>query len=201
MSRRSDTVRKAINRYNEQALLLDPPAPAVDWREIAEYTFIGEFDILRIARSDVRKERWTQKANRGAAIKYFKLCRAREEIQRLNVEVCRLLTFICEETEHTEQVIEQLSIDDPPLADELRKRWSLRSSVNAVHLQRLKILQSKAYYTGRQDYDDTAGVLQFTSNSDSQGITQLEQDDQIAAENARERDFEYVANFVANIND
>jgi len=198
MGRRSDTVKKAVNHYNEQALLLDPPAPTISWREIAEYTFIGEFDILRIARSDIRKERWTQKANRDAATKYFKLCRAREEIQRLNFEVCRLLAFIREETEHTERVIEQLSIDDPPLANELHKRWTLRSSVNAVHLQRLKILQCKAYYTGRRDYGDTAGVLQFTTSS-SQGITQLELNDQVAAENAQEKDFEYVANFVANI--
>lgn len=200
MSRRSDTVKKAVNRYNEQALLLDPPAPTVSWREIAEYTFIGEFDILRIARSDIRKERWTQKANRDAATKYFKLCRAREEIDRLNFEVCRLLAFICEETEHTEKVIKQLSIDNPPLASELRKRWTLRSSVNAVHLQRLEILQRKAYYTGRRDYGVTAGILQFMT-SDSQGITQLEHNDQVAAENVQEKDFEYIANFVANIVD
>jgi len=183
-------------------LLLDPPAPIVSWREIAEYTFIGEFDILRIARSDIRKERWTLKANRDAAVKYFKLCRAQEEIQRLNIEVCRLLAFIREETRHTKHVIEQLSINDPHLADELRRRWTLRSSVNAVHLQRLQILQSKAYYTGRRDCDgDAAGVLQFTSNSDLQGIAQLEQNDQVAAENAQERDFEYIANFVASIVD
>jgi hypothetical protein len=110
------------------------------------------------------------------------------------------LAFIREETEHTEQVIEQLSIDDPPLADELRTRWTLRSSVNAVHLQRLEILRRKAYYTGRQDYGDTAGVLQFTA-SNSPEITQLEQSDQVAAENAQEKDFEYVADFIANIVD
>lgn len=67
---------------------MDPPVPPITWEKIAEYTFIGEFDLLRITRSDIRREKWTQTAYREAAMRYFKLCRAREEIQRLDIEIC-----------------------------------------------------------------------------------------------------------------
>lgn len=193
MNRRSETVRKAINRYNEQAALLD--APVIDWQEIAGYAFIGEFETLRLARSDIRREKWVQKAHRDAGIRYFKLCRAREEIQRLNVEVRRLLTWIQDEKKHTEQIIERLSVNEPLLADELRKRWTLRSSVNAAHLQRLKILQQEDYYTGPRDCGEATGALQRTY---SDGITA---NDQITAEIQQDEDFESIADFMANIDD
>ncbi|KIL64909.1 hypothetical protein M378DRAFT_61735, partial [Amanita muscaria Koide BX008] len=140
LNRRSDAVKKAIKRYNDQAELLDPPATSITWQDIAEYTFVGEFDLLRITRSDIRKEKWTQKAYREAAVSYYKLCRAREELQRLNVEVRRLQGFIYEETRHTETVINQLTTNSPLLAEELRRRWTLRSSINMLHLQRLEQL-------------------------------------------------------------
>jgi hypothetical protein len=87
VSRRSDTVKKVIKRYNDQAELLEPPGPPVSWDQISKYTFVGEFDMLRITRSDIRQQKWTQQAYREATVTYYKLLRAREEIQRLNIEV------------------------------------------------------------------------------------------------------------------
>lgn len=53
LNRQSETVRKTIRQYNNQAELLDPPAPQITWEEIAEYSFVGEFDLPRITQSDI----------------------------------------------------------------------------------------------------------------------------------------------------
>ena len=177
--------------------MLDPPAPPVTWEEITEYTFVGEFDLLRITRSDIRKEKWTQQAYRAAAVTYFKTCRAREELQRLNIEVRRLQAFIREEAAHMDTVIERLSVDNPSLADELRYRWTLCSSINSLHLQRLRQLECQPYYTGSRELEVNVGnvaVFQLGSVSHS-----LEEEDQMAAENEQDQEFETVADFVANI--
>ena len=197
LSRRSETVRKAIKHYNDQAALLDPPTPPVTWEEIAEYTFVGEFDLLRITRSDIRKEKWTQQTYRAAAVTYFKTCRAWEELQRLNIEVRRLHAFIREEAAHMDTVIKRLSVDDPSLADELCYRWTLRSSINSLHLQRLRQLECQPYYTGSRELEANIGniaVFQLGSVSHS-----LEEEDQMAAENKQDQEFEIIVDFVANI--
>ncbi len=53
------------------------------------------------------------------------------------------------ETKHTKKVLEDLAAQDAPLAAELEYRWKLRSSVNAIHCQRLAELKAKSYFTGQ----------------------------------------------------
>lgn len=104
LQRRSEAIKNALNRYNTQAAQLDPPRPPLSWKEIVEYGFIGEFDLLRHSRQDVRSEPWTQPARREATIKYLKLCRAQEELVRLNIEMWCLRTWIHDETNLTIKV-------------------------------------------------------------------------------------------------
>ncbi|KAG1744784.1 hypothetical protein EDB19DRAFT_1826928 [Suillus lakei] len=85
---RSDAIRNALNWYNVQAAALDPPRPQLSWKNITEYSFLGKFDLLHHSRADIRELDWTKPAHREATVKYFKLCRACEEIVRLNVEIC-----------------------------------------------------------------------------------------------------------------
>ncbi|KAG1720448.1 hypothetical protein EDB19DRAFT_1898470 [Suillus lakei] len=46
LQRRSEAIRNAINWYNTQATSLIPPRPKITWKVIADYTFLGEFDLL-----------------------------------------------------------------------------------------------------------------------------------------------------------
>ena len=94
-------------------------------------------------------------------------------------------------------VIKRLSVDDPSLADELRYQWTLRSSINSLHLQRLRQLECQPYYTGSRELEANIGnvaVFQLGSVSHS-----LEEEDQMAAENEQDQEFEIIADFVANI--
>ena len=125
LQRRSEAIKNALNRYNTQAIKLTPPRPTLSWKEIVDYSFLGEFDLLRHSRADIRNEPWAHVTRREAMVKYFKLCRAQEEVTRLNIEIQRLRTFIHNETIHTTQVISQLSLSDPRLATELQQWWQL----------------------------------------------------------------------------
>ncbi|KAG2737343.1 hypothetical protein P692DRAFT_201733361, partial [Suillus brevipes Sb2] len=47
LQRRSEAIRNAINKYNVQAVALNPPRAHISWKDIADYSFLGEFDVLR----------------------------------------------------------------------------------------------------------------------------------------------------------
>ncbi|KAG2090003.1 uncharacterized protein F5147DRAFT_748280 [Suillus discolor] len=49
----SDAIRNAINRYNTQAAALNPPCSKISWKDIADYGFVAEFDLLRYSRNDI----------------------------------------------------------------------------------------------------------------------------------------------------
>lgn len=128
-----------------------PPRPKLTWKDIVEYSFLGEFDLLRHSRTDICNHDWTTPAHREATVKYFKLRRAHEEIQRLNVEVRRLRTAIHDEQVNTIATIDRLLETDRTLAVELKSRYQARAAVNAVHLFRLDQLKSQHAFSGKWD--------------------------------------------------
>jgi len=148
LQRRSDAIRKAINRYNTQAAALNPPHPKISWKDIVGYGFLGEFDLLRHSRNDIRSSDWSKPIHRDATTKFYRLCRAHEEITRLNVEVRRLCTAIHDEDIQVSAVIQNLLISDPPLACELQRQWRLRAAVNAVHCYRLDCIENLPGFSG-----------------------------------------------------
>ncbi|KAG2121294.1 hypothetical protein DEU56DRAFT_701963, partial [Suillus clintonianus] len=123
LQRCSDTIRNTINWYNTQAAALVPPRPKPAWKDIVKYSFLGEFDLLCHLRTDIQDADWTAPAHREATVKYFKLQRAHEKIQCLDIEVRRLRMAIHAEKIKTNTTIEQLLATNPPLAVELRRQW------------------------------------------------------------------------------
>ncbi|TDL13893.1 hypothetical protein BD410DRAFT_694170, partial [Rickenella mellea] len=148
LQRRSEAIRNALARYNNHAASLSPPRPQLTWKEIVDYGFLGEFELLKNSRRDIREEAWSQPAHREATVKYFQLQRAREEIEWLNVEVRRLRTAMRDEELEVKSVLEDLSSSSPFLAAELRKRWALRSMVNSIHKARLNRIAALPGFSG-----------------------------------------------------
>jgi hypothetical protein len=87
LQKRSSAIRTALDCYNTAALALNPPRLPLKWDEVVEYAFISDFDLLRDAHQEIRHCPWATPAGRLAMDTYFKLLRAREEIDRLNVEI------------------------------------------------------------------------------------------------------------------
>ncbi|KAG1832774.1 hypothetical protein EV424DRAFT_1312495, partial [Suillus variegatus] len=74
LQRHSDTIRNAINRYNIQAASLIPLRQKIAWKDIADYSFLGEFELLRDSHTDIQDKDWARPAHCEATTKYFKLC-------------------------------------------------------------------------------------------------------------------------------
>ncbi|KAG2116141.1 hypothetical protein DEU56DRAFT_748433 [Suillus clintonianus] len=137
-----------------------PPRPKLAWKDIVKYNFLGEFDLLRHSHTDIRDTDWTAPAHHEATVKYFKLQRAREEIQCLDIEVRHLCTAIHDEKIKTNTTKEQLLVANPPLAVELRRRWQARAAINTIHLYQLNQLESQLGFSGRRGVGvQLAGLL------------------------------------------
>ena len=115
-----------------------------------EYSFLGEFDLLRHARNDVCQENWAKLANHKATIQYLGLLRAREELARLEVEIPRLHTRMVDEQLEYEDAIKRTEPVNTPLAGELQNHWVRRQLVNEVHERRLHWIVKLPEYRGLQ---------------------------------------------------
>ncbi|KAG1822782.1 uncharacterized protein BJ212DRAFT_1445004 [Suillus subaureus] len=116
LQRRSDAIQNAINKYNVQATALNPSRPCLSWKDIADYSFLGEFDPT----------------HREGSVKFFKLRHAYEEVEHLNIEVHHLQTAIHDEGAQISTTINKILDSNPLLGWELQKHWKLHSAVFKV---------------------------------------------------------------------
>ncbi|KAI0640945.1 hypothetical protein C8Q79DRAFT_1014781 [Trametes meyenii] len=147
---RGKAIRTALKKYNILALQMSPPAPTLLWKDVVTYSFIGEFDLLRNAysRRDILASLWTTPRNREVAVKYFKILRAREELKRVDSEVCRLETSIELERREYELAIDSATTCDLDLASELRARFRSRRRVQMIHVARIAKIRTLPGYIG-----------------------------------------------------
>lgn len=148
LATRSEAIKTAIKKYNSLARALDPPRETLEISKVLEYTFLAEFDLLKNSRDDVRTCPWATPVNREYTQRYFRVQAAREEIIRLNVEICRLATSIEDESSFFPQKIAQLQVSDPSLATVVEQRWKLRQAVNEIHLRNLSKASKLPGFTG-----------------------------------------------------
>ena len=77
----------ALDKYNAMAPLQHPPHPTLDYAEVASYSLLGDFELLKHSRMEILQKPWSVPANQEVADKYFKILGARMEIHRLNIEI------------------------------------------------------------------------------------------------------------------
>lgn len=212
---RSSTIRSALDRYNAAALSLTPPRRTLKWDEVIEYAFLADFDLLRDARQDISQRPWATPAARQATDLYFKMCRAKEEVLRLNNEIRRLVTYIHDEERYLQDCYTQLEPSCPALAHQISLRRLVRSRANAHLLQRMADIARLQGFSGsinigestKKSLGDSASVphaqipdelnvlqdfrespsFRVTSNSaDMQDELEDEEDDAVAIEEAVE---------------
>lgn len=111
---------------------------------------------------------------------YFKLCRAREELDRIRLEAKRLLTFITDEELFLRKSLASLTATNPDLAFQLDRRLTLFTSINHIHYERLRLfgirdnsapglIPGKAKFTSNLITSmDLDGELQLDGDGDSE---------------------------------
>ncbi|KAF8184026.1 hypothetical protein K438DRAFT_1598864 [Mycena galopus ATCC 62051] len=93
-AKQSKAIWNTLNRYNTVAEVLDPPGRLLTWAEVVDYTFLSNFDILRNPDTTSSIRAWATPAAHQLLDSYNKLERAREEIQRLNIEIRHFVTHM-----------------------------------------------------------------------------------------------------------
>lgn len=129
---------------------MDPPAPRLEWKQLMEYTFISEFELLKHAGShrDITTEPWASPINREMTTKHFKIIRAHEEVTRLNIEAHRLRTSIRDEHQTFEHSIAQTRESDPSLAFKIQRLYNVRRRVNITHSRVLDDIDALPGFSG-----------------------------------------------------
>ncbi|KAJ3736164.1 hypothetical protein DFJ43DRAFT_1129763 [Lentinula guzmanii] len=113
---RSKAIQEAVRTYNTAAAKLSPPREALSYDEVVEKAYVSELDFLKDTDSNIHEKIWAVPANRVLMTEYFKLFRASEELDRLHVEIHRLLTYMKEEQEYLRAVELNISENNPQLA-------------------------------------------------------------------------------------
>jgi hypothetical protein len=145
---RCKAIKNALDEYNSCAIKLSPPRPTLTWTKVVDAVHLAELDILRDTRQDIRTLKWAQPAQREAMDIYFGLKRANEELPRLNMEIRRLLTFMCDDHVDYYRAVQRWIIADPPLAHELSTQWEYRDVIHEKIFRRLQQTAKLQGFTG-----------------------------------------------------
>ncbi|KAF8577527.1 hypothetical protein K439DRAFT_1533176 [Ramaria rubella] len=121
MKAHSQAIRTAIKHYNDAAMALQPARATLDPKDVLDYVFLAEFDLLRDACNNIRNQPWVQAPECLASVTYFKIRCSHEEKARVEVEACRLRTSIHDESQHFMNILDTLRVTDPLLAHQLTK--------------------------------------------------------------------------------
>ncbi|THU93778.1 hypothetical protein K435DRAFT_820167 [Dendrothele bispora CBS 962.96] len=145
---RSQAIRTALTNFNAAAAALKPPRRQLDWEQVVECTFLADFDLLRDVRQDVRGKRWAEPHVRMVMDRYFKIVRAREEIERLNMEIRRVATYLDDEDNFLLTKAEELAPTDPDLAYQVLVYHRRRERFYDLHWKRLHEIAKLPGFSG-----------------------------------------------------
>ncbi|KAL0566356.1 hypothetical protein V5O48_015664 [Marasmius crinis-equi] len=146
---RAKAIQNALDAYNEAAVIMDPPRPILQWRDVLDMATLADFDLLKATHLDLTNVAWAQANNRECMRLHFGLKRAREEIGRLNVEISRLLTFMIDEHADYHHAIAQAhDAGQLDLAAELERRRCVSVEINGHIAIRLVQTSELEGFTG-----------------------------------------------------
>ncbi|KZP18222.1 hypothetical protein FIBSPDRAFT_1046284 [Athelia psychrophila] len=160
---RSRAIGTALTNYNRLAKTLDPPREDLDFQEILHYSSLAEFDLLRDTRNNVQTRIWAQPTYRLAMASYYKVQCAHKELERTNIEIVRLRTFIRD--------------DGSGLATVLAHKWQLRSAINNIHLNRLDAVADLPGYTGSRHCGTRIGGAEVVLEEGDRRVTMTDDGD------------------------
>ncbi|KAJ6489101.1 hypothetical protein C8R45DRAFT_1053342 [Mycena sanguinolenta] len=145
---RSTAIWNAIDHYNAVAEDMAPPKPTLSREEVVNYRFLAEFDILRDTADSIRSRPWTRRSYRMAMDRYFEILRAKEEIQRLNVEIKRVVTWIEDEDRFLRKKEAEYKDSNSALAFQISQYCQRRARSDHNHMQCFWALAKTPGFTG-----------------------------------------------------
>lgn len=203
MKNRSKTLLSALNDYNQAASELKPPRKLLKWDDIMAYTYLSEFDFLKDSSEEIMEKPWAKPVVREGMSEFFKLLGAKDELERLHVEIKRLLTKMKEEEDYYAEAVRQAHPSHPELALQIQLHGMERHQFHIIHRKRLKGIQKLKGFDRQnihffqpgvgvrrqtasavEEYNSAEGDVRDTNASDDEDEDEEEEeefDDQAAA--------------------
>lgn len=179
---RCRAIQNAIKKYNEAALELNPPRAPLEWSRVSHYSFLEEFSPLWETRQDVREKPWAKPAVREVMRQWLRIKRAKEEIERCNVEVRRLHTAIIDEHQHFNLILNSLA-DDSLLKVAVEEFCARRRLINFQLLARISQIYALSGFTGVASPGTRKGAVLSRMEQDS-ALPEAPEDDADDADDA-----------------
>jgi len=143
-------IRSATDTYNRAARSLDPPRPPLDWAQVSRYSFVEEFNLLRNTQRDISNMPWAKPVVRETIKKYLRVCRAREELNRCNVEARRILTSIHDDNRRFNDIIASLVEQKSDILGPVTEYCTRRRRVNSLILGHIQQIFNLDGFTGNR---------------------------------------------------
>ena len=187
------------------AAVLDPPRSALDWSNVSHYGLVEQYTILKASNTDISSKQWSQPLYREILKCRRRIARAKEEITRCNVEVCRLHTGIRDDAIHFKCVVAKLKEENDPMYEAVKAFAKRRNATHRALLKRIRKIYTLPGFTGnptpgkRAGHDGSVDMLTTDDDetggndiiSDNHGDTQEgEEDEEDEDEEAAESDDE-----------
>ncbi|KAG2150789.1 hypothetical protein DEU56DRAFT_728668 [Suillus clintonianus] len=116
----SGAIRTALDNYNKLTVSQSPRQPTLQYSNVVSCAVLGEFHLLKYSQHKILTKPWMNPTHREMVVKHFKVLHAREEIIRLNVEICRLQAWVVTDDADMERVAADLESTNGPLAAKLQ---------------------------------------------------------------------------------
>lgn len=150
ITKRSEAVRKSLERYNRIAAKQRPKQPQLEYGEIANWIWLGDFELLKTWDSSLLDRPWTSPVNREAAGKWWKVRRAKEELVRSQVEAWRLWSWVQDEDSALEAKVDALHASRPLMASYTAEFAARRKLSNDRIRFYLRKLFDNPHYQGKK---------------------------------------------------
>lgn len=143
---RSGAINTAVSRFNAAARAIH--RDELDFDQVIQFTFLAEFDLLRETRADVRDQPWASPSGREAMDLHYRMERAKEEIQRINVQARRLATYIRDRGVDLRARESSIRLEDVALAHQVQLYCNVRGRATSVLNAKLQDLTRLRGFSG-----------------------------------------------------
>ncbi|KAI0085002.1 hypothetical protein BDY19DRAFT_987285 [Irpex rosettiformis] len=199
-------IKNAVETYNKAAAGLSLLRPPVDWSKVSHYGFLEEFHLLQDTRNDVHEKRWAQPLFRNLLKTRNRVARAREEIERCKIEVCRLHTSIRDEHALFHATTKRLK--ETAIYGAVKDFTSYRRNVNLMLLNRIYEIHMLRDFDGNQTCSTRSGtvapqvpnlspVLEPAHSKDEED--EEDEEDDVAEDDEVQEDIGGLVQFVAHL--
>ena len=144
----SQAIWSVLDSYNTAAHALTPPCQQLEWKEVFEYTFLTNFDVLCNACQDISHRPWATPAGWLAMDLYYKISRAWKEINQLNVEVHCIATYLHNEDHYLRYMEDKVEASNPHMAHQIWLDQLLHRCFHSHHKQCLPVISHLPGFSG-----------------------------------------------------